>query len=366
MSKEIRVLHIISSLGQGGAERQLVELVKQNKSHAICQLTSGNSYEEELKRYKISIFDLKIKKSILYILSLYELYKIIICYKPDIINTWMYHSSFIAVLIKKLTFKNNIPLVWGLRCSNMDTSHYSILLKVVIKCCKYFSNNPNIIINNSLAGLTFHKKIGFKNKNIVIHNGIDIKKFYYNIKFRNNFRNKFKINKDAKVLLCVGRNDPMKDHDTLLQAFNKIKKDFSSVILILAGVGTENIGKTNGIIALGARDDINHIYAASDIIISSSAFGEGFSNALAEGMASNLIPIATDVGDSACIVGDVGKIIKPRNIEELYYAIKEILELDNEIFENKKKLARMRIIKNFSKSKMISAYNKLYFNLIEK
>ena len=52
MSKEIRVLHIISSLGQGGAERQLVELVKQNKSHAICQLISGGSYEEEIKKDK--------------------------------------------------------------------------------------------------------------------------------------------------------------------------------------------------------------------------------------------------------------------------------------------------------------------------
>ena len=120
-----------------------------------------------------------------------------------------------------------------------------------------------------------------------------------------------------------------------------------------------------GIIALGPREDINHIYAASDIIISSSAFGEGFSNALAEGMASNLIPIATNVGDSKCIVGDVGKVINPQNEEELYCAIKEVLELDNETFVYKKKYARMRIVQKFSKSKMLSAYNKVYNNLIE-
>lgn len=366
MSLDIRVLHIISSLGQGGAERQLIELVKKNKSHAICQLTSYNSYVEELTNKNISIFDLKIKKKFLDILSLYRLYKVIKYYKPNIINTWMYHSSLLVVLLRIITFKNNIPLIWGLRCSNIDTSYYSLFLKIVIACCKFFSKYPNIIINNSKAGLNFHKKIGFKNKHVVIHNGIDVNKFSSNEKFRKDFRNKYKINKDAKVLLCVGRNDPMKDHYTLLQAFNNLKKNFPSVILILAGLGTENMKKTNGMMALGPRNDIEHIYAASDIIISSSAFGEGFSNALAEGMASNLIPIATNVGDSKYILGDIGKIINPRNKKELYYAIKETLELNRDNFENLKKLARMRIIQKFSQSKMISEYNKLYSKLIDK
>ena len=77
MNKKIKVLHIISSLGQGGAERQLVELVKNNKSHAICQLISGGVYEKELKKNKIIIFDLKLKKSIFDVFGLYRLYKII-------------------------------------------------------------------------------------------------------------------------------------------------------------------------------------------------------------------------------------------------------------------------------------------------
>ena len=42
-TEQIRVLHLISSLQQGGAERQLIELVKQNENHVICQLISGLS-----------------------------------------------------------------------------------------------------------------------------------------------------------------------------------------------------------------------------------------------------------------------------------------------------------------------------------
>ena len=365
MSKKIKVLHIIASLGQGGAERQLVELVKENKSHAVCQLISGGFYEEELYRNQIKLFDLNIKKNILDIFSLYRLYKIIKFYKPDIINTWMYHSSLLEAVLRKITFKNNIPLVWGLRCSNMDTSQYSIFLKIVIKGCRYFSYTPNIIINNSIAGLKFHKSIGFNNNNIVIHNGIDGNKFSANNKFRINFRNKFKIDKEVKVLLCVGRRDPMKDHNTLLEAFKRIKKIYPSTILLLAGIGTKDIKENNGIIALGSCEDIHHVYSASDIIISSSAFGEGFSNALAEGMSSSLIPIATKVGDSNYIIGDVGKAVEPRNVKKLYEAIKEILELDEVIFSHKRILSKKRITENFAKSKMLKEYNKVYNQLLE-
>ena len=214
----IKVLHIISSLEQGGAERQLIDLVKKNQGHAICQLIHGNAFEEEVIQNGITNFNLNIKKNIFFIISLYRLNKIIKSYKPDIINTWMYHSSLLVVFLKYINSKNNIPLIWGLRCSNMDTSHYSILLKIVIRCCKYFSNIPNIIVNNSKAGLNFHKNIGFKNKHIIIHNGIDTYRFSPNVSLRNTFRNKYKIHKDAKVLLCVGRNDPMKDHFTLINA----------------------------------------------------------------------------------------------------------------------------------------------------
>ena len=365
MNKKIKVLHIISSLGQGGAERQLVELVKNNKSHAICQLISGGVYEKELKKNKIIIFDLKLKKSIFDVFGLYRLYKIIKYYKPDIINTWMYNSCLLEVVLRKITF-NKIPLIWGLRCSNMETSYYSKTLKLVINRCKYFSKTPNIIINNSEVGMNFHQSIGFNNNNnIVIFNGIDTKKFSLNNKFRNEFRNKFNIAKDTKVLLCVGRVDPMKDHDTLLEAFKKIKKNFSSSVLILAGLGTENINKTNGLISLGACQDIEYVYSACDIIISSSAFGEGFSNALAEGMSSSLIPIATDLGDAKHIIGNTGIIINPKNVPELYNAIKELLELDEQSFSTNKILAKNRINNHFNQLKMLDSYDEVYNKLLE-
>ncbi len=365
MTKNIKVLHIISNLQQGGAERQLIELVKKNKHHAICQLASGSIFDEDIIKHNILRFNLNIKKNIFSIFSLYKLYKIIKNYEPEIITTWMYHSSFLTVILRKVILSNKIPLVWCLRCSNMETQYYSKLLKYFILGCKYFSSCPNLIVNNSIDGKKFHNSIGFKNKHVVIHNGIDVNKFTYNKSQRNKLRIKYKISEKAKVILCVGRNDPMKDHITLISAFKKLRKEFSSTILILVGSGTEEIKISDGVIALGMRTDMNLVYSLGDIIVSSSAFGEGFSNALAEGMSSGLIPISTDVGDSKIIVGEVGKIVAPRNIQDLFLAMKDLLEMDEQIFENSKLLAKQRIIEHFSIQKMASSYDNVYKNLIE-
>ena len=112
------------------------------------------------------------------------------------------------------------------------------------------------------------------------------------------------------------------------------------------------------------RSSINS-FSSCDIIISSSAFGEGFSNALAEGMASSLIPIATNVGDAKHIVGNTGKVINPKNVLELYNAIKELLELNEQNFITKKILAKNRINENFNKFKMLDSYNQVYNKLLE-
>ena len=155
----------------------------------------------------------------------------------------------------------------------------------------------------------------------------------------------------------------MKDHDTLLKSYRRIRKEYSSTVLILAGEGTKNIKTEEGVISLGLYEEISEVYSGSDIIISSSSFGEGFSNAIAEGMSSNLVPISTKVGDAEYIIGDVGITVAPNNVFQLYKAIKSIIELDNQLFLNKKILARERIVKNFSKLKMLYAYDKIYNQL---
>ena len=363
MSKSTKVLHIISSLGQGGAERQLLELLSENHNHAICMLINDNYYAENLKKNNILVYQLGMKSRTFNIRALFRLNKIIKEYKPDIIHAWMYHSILIEILSRKISFRCKVPLIWGIRCSNMKTSFYGKQLKIVIWACKIFSKSANLIINNSYSGRDFHQKMGFTNCDSVISNGIDINLFAPNNQQRLVFRKQWNIPINSKVLLCVARVDIMKDHDTLIKAFSNIKEFYPSLTLILAGLGTEIYSNMKGIIALGPHKNIRSVYSASDVIISSSAFGEGFSNALGEGMSAGLIPIATNVGDSQYIIDTAGTIIPSKNVSKLIEAIKDLMELNNKEFLIKKEEARSRVSNFFSKEKMIKKYSIMYMNL---
>ena len=287
---ENRVLHIISGLGQGGAERQLIELVKQNNSHAICSLTSGGYFEKEARKNGITIWSIGMGDSIFNPLFIFRLKKVVSIFKPQLIHCWMYHACLITVFLKYI-FGIQIPILWGIRCSDMDTSKYSYKLRLVILGCKLFSKSVKCIIYNSESGKDFHSKIGFSKKNsIVIPNGIAVDSFKPNAILRKKIKQTLKIREDTKVLLNVARLDPMKGQDNLLSVFKNIRSKNYDVILILAGSGTDKLEVPQDVIALGECKNIEEIYSIGDIIISSSEYGEGFSNALAEGMASGFNP----------------------------------------------------------------------------
>ena len=364
MIRNIKVLHVISSLGQGGAERQLVEMLKANDSHYVCQLLPNNFYEKELHTKSNKIFHLNMDKKAFKLISLLKLYSVIKDVKPQVIHCWMYHSCFLEILLHKFLNIKNIPLIWGLRCSNMKLEYYSLRLKLTIKFCKFFSNTPNLIIHNSFEGKKIHDELGFNNKSIVISNGINLKNFYKNENYRSLVRDKYKIPLSSKVFVCAARVDPMKDHDTLIKAFNLVKKSHPNIYLFLAGEGTQKFINIDGVIALGPYEKINEIYSASDFIVSSSAFGEGFSNSLGEGMANGLIPISTNVGDAEYIIKDIGTLVSSKNYELLADNLLWGLNLTNIEYMKRSIDAKNRIKNYFSTEVMLKNYSNMYENII--
>jgi glycosyltransferase involved in cell wall biosynthesis len=361
LDKNIKVLHIIPDLSQGGAERQLVEIAKSNKAHEICLLSSSDKfYHTEINNIKI--YNLKIIKKLPDIRVFYKLMNIIKISQPSIIQCWMYHSCFLLSLLYQFS-KLKIPLIWSIRCSDMDVTEYSFKLNLIIKFCRYLSHMPNILIHNSHHGKIIHDNMGFNKNSLVVSNGIDIDKFRPNNDYRITFRKKYNIPINAKVFICAARIDPMKDHNTLLKAFEIVKKSFSNIYLLLAGRGTNKLLKSDKVIALGEINNINRAYCASDYIVSSSAFGEGFSNALGEGMATGLIPISTKVGDAAYIMQNIGKLVNIKNINEMAKSMIWSLQLNQEVAETISKEAIKRIRNDFSTNKMVQEYFNIYNKL---
>ena len=80
------------------------------------------------------------------------------------------------------------------------------------------------------------------------------------------------------------------------------------------------------VVLLGPRSDIELIYPAFDVLTLCSIDGEGFPNVLCEAMACDVPCVATDVGDSAEIIGDCGLIVPRRDPQALAQRMATLLE----------------------------------------
>jgi glycosyltransferase involved in cell wall biosynthesis len=105
------------------------------------------------------------------------------------------------------------------------------------------------------------------------------------------------------------------------------------------------------------------LFAAADFVVSSSRFGEGFSNVLAEGMACGLPAVATDVGDAKLIVGDTGVVVRPESPDALAAAIRTLAAESAPLRAERGRKARARIVENFAMPHAVQRYVDLYESL---
>ena len=117
-------------------------------------------------------------------------------------------------------------------------------------------------------------------------------------------------------------------------------------------------------VRLGLRQDVCRLYAALDIATLSSAFGEGFPNVLAEAMACGVPCVATNVGDSASIIGGTGLIVPPRDPTALAAAWETLWREGHAGRAKRGTAARRRIEERYALATMIAAYRGLYSELV--
>jgi glycosyltransferase involved in cell wall biosynthesis len=99
-------------------------------------------------------------------------------------------------------------------------------------------------------------------------------------------------------------------------------------------------------------------------VVSSSRFGEGFSNALAEGMACGLPAIATDVGDASVIVGNTGLVVPPEDPDALAAAIRTLAGESAAARAERGRRARGHIVEHFALADAVRRHAELYASLV--
>lgn len=360
-----KIIYVTAGLRGGGAEAMLTRLATARPGVAdeiiVASLLPAEGHIERLAAAGVKVVELRFDRLGGAAAGLFKLAKLISDNRPDIVQGWMYHGDLAALVALLMSGRRkHTRLIWSIRCSDMDLRRYGRGLRMVVKACTLLSSWPDLVTANSGAGLKSHLALGYRPRRAeVVANGIDIDEFRPDPAVRQAVRGELGIPQDATLLAHVARVDPMKDHGSFLAAMTELPDLFA----LLVGVGTENLAAARNVLRLGRRHDVARLFAAADLAVSSSRFGEGFSNALAEGMACGLPAIATDVGDAKLILGDTGLVVPPENPHALAAAIRALATEPAPARAERRRKARARIVEQFAMAHAIQRYGELYASL---
>ena len=295
--------------------------------------------------------------------------------KPDLVKTRLYHSDLIGGLSDKLADINKIYL--SIRQSNIDVdSNKRSTIWVAKACAKLSSWLPDKIIVCSHAAHKSHQALGYsKEKMLVIPNGVDLDEFRPDPEARKSVRKELKLDENALLVGLVARFDPQKDHRNFIEAAELIREKIPAVHFMLCGEGIDSgntclmqwivKGQMEGCFhLLGIRKDVSRLVAAMDVAVSSS-LGEGFPNVVGEAMASSVPCVVTDVGDSALIVADTGRVVPAKDPAALATAISGLLQAPPSFREEMGVLARQRVKMNYSLDSVVSKYEAVFREVVD-
>lgn len=362
------VVHIITALGSGGAERVLYLVASETAkaSNARCvvvSLTDDGIYGPELRRAGVEVHRVGMRNGRIPVTGFIKLVTLLHRLRPDVIMTWLYHADLMGTLAGRLAGVRRI--IWNVRCSDMDFSQYSPVTRCIVTLLARVSGLPWAIATNSNAGRRIHESFGYLPKRwVYLPNGFDTELWKPDATDRKAVRRELGFAEHDVVVGMVARVDPQKDHNAFFEALKLLLPKNPQLRVVLIGRGTQELPIPNMLgqftRALGERRDVPRLMRGLDLLVSSSAYGEGFPNVIGEAMASGVPCVATDVGDTALIIEDSGLVVPPRNPIALASAIDALINRPRDGVPDMSTLARERIRSTFSVESCLRRYSELF------
>ena len=369
------VVHIVTGLPVGGAQTVIYELARAQDRIGIrmvvISLGELGEVGERLRDLGVEVRALGLDPARPNPLLLLRLSAWLRRIEPDIVQTWLYHGDLVGGIAAYLAGVRRI--FWNIRQTDLDPAHSKRHTIWTARLCARLSRRlPVRIVCCSEASRTVHAALGYEDRRmLVIGNGVDTERFRPDESARTSLIRELGVPNDAFLVGLVARFHPQKDHETFLAASARAAKQQQRLHFVLCG---QNVSPENSelkalaadpalrgrVHLLGIQTDIPRLNAAFDVAVSSSAFGEGFSNAVIEAMACGTPCIVTDVGDSHVIVGDTGWRISTRDTKALSGAMVDAASLTRGLLTGKGHLARARIAEHYSFDAVARAYRELY------
>lgn len=366
---KIKVLHIIKSLGRGGAEMLLPETLKRHNQsefefHYIYFLPWKNQMVAAIESAGGKVTCFSAKNNILLFLQYPKIIKYCREHNIQIIHAHLPWAGFVSRLVHKLT---KIPTLYTEH--NLQERYHFITRYIN----KWTFNSQSLAIGVSEdVTQSISKNIRPSIPCVTILNGVNTDSFQRKSnEERIAVRNQFAIPQEAIVVGTVAVFRFQKRLDKWLEIMAAAIEKDPNIYGIIIGAGTlepEIFAKHTAlqlegkVFFAGLQTNVKPFYEAMDIFMMSSSF-EGLPIALLEAMSMGCAIVSTDAGGIKEVLrnGEDGITVSVEACEKLSSAL---LELSSD----KKKLAffqsqaRKRVTASFSIDAMINQLESYYKN----
>jgi len=367
VSDVLRITFLVHSLRIGGAEVQLSALARGIDRlefvPTVVSFHDDGELIEELRDAGIPVVTLGLRGHRDLPGLLLRAGRALRDSRPDVVYSFSDFANAVAAVLKPWT--RGSRLVWGMRASDMHLEDRDRTWCTIFALERLLAGAANLIICNSWAGRAHLVRSRFpEGAMTVVGNGIDTERFCPDPAARQRWRAKLGFSDGDLVIGLIARLDPMKDHETFLNAAAQLAGDLKEARFVCVGGGADQYARelrdlgqalelADRLIWTGAREEVSELLNAFDVATLSSAYGEGFPNAIGEAMATALPCVATDVGDIARIIGEAGTVVPPASPSALAAAWRDMARLSPEARGEIGAAARARIIMHFPREIMI-------------
>lgn len=370
----MNVCHVISSLNLGGAETVLYRLCTADRRnhHVVISLMGEGHYGPLLRQAGVDVECLDMPPGRVTGRGVRRLWRIIRARRPDVVQTWMFHSDLVGGLAARAA---GVPRVyWGIRSGKLlwtSGQRITSVLRLLNAAVSWVV--PTAVICNSAYAVRVHRAIGFRPSRFrVVPNGIDVNLFRPDDELRRRVRSEWNVPEGMPLIGTIGRYNPYKGYGTLFSALSLLRREGLTFQCALVGTGMdagnaalvsqlEAAGLLDCVLLSGPRPDVPSVMNAFDLF-SLSSVAEGFPSVLIEAMACGVPCVTTAVGDAPQIVGDTGWVVPPRDAGAMASALRSALASfsGGRLPTERREETRNRVVSTFSLDRMVAGFSSIW------
>jgi glycosyltransferase involved in cell wall biosynthesis len=345
----VRVLHVISEMGTGGAESVVVEMARRGADAGWVSAVASNGGHrvDDLTEAKVPHFQVAMARRTVrgFVAARTTTARVLKSFKPDIVIAHNVSATLVTRLARPRT-----PILTIFH--GVTTSDYRNAARILS-----YASDGVVVVSDA---------IGDRLQRVGLH-GVDVTTIRNavtppDLGSRSEARAKLNLPDETPVALCLARMEHPKRHDLLLDAWRDLPGE---QILLLAGDGSQRArleqqaNPLQGRVRfLGNRSDVSTLLAAADVTVLISD-SEGLPLAILESLAAGRPVVASDVGGvRELLESGAGRCVPPGDVDSITAALQELLH--DETARKEAGMIGMSVVRRFhDPAQMMNRYQEL-------